>query len=166
MHGAGGTYDLTDGRVDGIDPLGRFSPTAADGLRRVDAMTECGDLVVVSMFDPGSGEVAPFEEQIGSHGGLGGTQSDAFILHPAEWGIDLVVETTKDEIVDVVVKQGDGDAGAGRCIVEAVWETNLVNPDFCEYARLCGGTGFSVRKPDELRAVSRDVTVAALPRQG
>ena len=89
VHGAGGTHDLTDGRVDGIDPLARFGPTAADGLRRVDAMTECGDLVVVSMFDPGSGEVAPFEEQIGSHGGLGGTQSDAFILHPAEWGIDV-----------------------------------------------------------------------------
>ncbi|MGH9011976.1 MAG: thiamine pyrophosphate-binding protein, partial [Acidimicrobiia bacterium] len=32
-----------------------------------------------------------------------------------------------------------------------VWETALVNPDFCDYARLCGGTGFSVRKPDELR---------------
>ena len=88
VHGPGGTHDLTDGRVDGIDPLARFGPTAADGLRRVDGMAECGDLVVVSMFDPGSGEVAPFEEQIGSHGGLGGTQSDAFILHPAEWGID------------------------------------------------------------------------------
>ena len=35
--------------------------------------------------------------------------------------------------------------------IRPVWETNLVNPDFCEYARLCGGTGFSVRKPDELR---------------
>jgi hypothetical protein len=44
--------------------------------------------VIVSTFDPGSGQVAPFEEQIGSHGGLGGTQSDAFILHPAEWGIE------------------------------------------------------------------------------
>jgi thiamine pyrophosphate-dependent acetolactate synthase large subunit-like protein len=32
-----------------------------------------------------------------------------------------------------------------------VWETNLVNPDFCEYARLCGATGFSVRTPAELR---------------
>jgi thiamine pyrophosphate-dependent acetolactate synthase large subunit-like protein len=35
--------------------------------------------------------------------------------------------------------------------IRPVWETNLVNPDFCEYARLCGGTGFSVRKPAELR---------------
>jgi pyruvate oxidase len=35
--------------------------------------------------------------------------------------------------------------------IRPVWETNLVNPDFCEYARLCGGTGFSVRRPEELR---------------
>ena len=86
--GAGGSADLTDGRVDGIDPLASFGSTAAHGLRRVDAMAECGDLVIVSMFDPDAGEVAPFEEQIGSHGGLGGRQSDAFILHPAEWGIE------------------------------------------------------------------------------
>ena len=86
--GAGGSTDLTDGRVEGSDPLASFGPTAAEGLRRVDAMAECGDLVIVSVFDPDSGEVAPFEEQIGSHGGLGGRQNDAFILHPKEWGIE------------------------------------------------------------------------------
>jgi len=86
--GAGGTHDLTDGHVDGVDPLARFGTTATDGLRRVDSMAECGDLLIVSMFDQMSGEVAPFEEQIGSHGGIGGTQSEAFILHPAEWGIE------------------------------------------------------------------------------
>lgn len=30
------------------------------------------------------------------------------------------------------------------------WQTSLVNPDFADYARLCGGVGFSVRTPDEL----------------
>jgi uncharacterized membrane protein YvlD (DUF360 family) len=86
--GASGTNDLADGHVDGIDPLAPFGPNAAAGVRRLDAMPECGDLVIVSMFDRVSGEVAPFEEQIGSHGGLGGVQSDAFILHPAEWRIE------------------------------------------------------------------------------
>ena len=85
--GAGGTNDLAVRQVDGIDPLARFGTNAAEGLRRVDAMAECGDLVIVSMFDPDSGEVAPFEEQAGSHGGLGGRQGEAFILHPAEWAI-------------------------------------------------------------------------------
>jgi hypothetical protein len=82
---------LADGRLEGIDPLARFGPEAAAGLRRVDAMAECGDLVIVSCFDPESGEVAPFEEQLGSHGGLGGMQSDAFLLHPAEWRLDSPV---------------------------------------------------------------------------
>ena len=88
VHGGGGTRDLTDGGVEGVDPLARFGRTAADGLRRVDAMAECGDIVIVSVFDAASGEVAPFEDQAGSHGGLGGAQSDAFVLHPADWGID------------------------------------------------------------------------------
>jgi len=86
--GAGGTTDLSVGKVDGIDPLARFGTTARKGLRRLDAMAECGDLVIVSMFDPESGEVAPFEDQVGSHGGLGGRQGDAFILHPAVWRIE------------------------------------------------------------------------------
>jgi pyruvate oxidase len=35
--------------------------------------------------------------------------------------------------------------------IRPVWETNLVNPDFCDYAHLCGGAGFSVRRPEELQ---------------
>jgi pyruvate oxidase len=31
-----------------------------------------------------------------------------------------------------------------------VWQTSLVNPDFAEYARLCGATGIPVRQPGEL----------------
>jgi len=68
--------------------LASFGPNAVAGLRRLDAMPDCGDLVIVSMFDQRSGEVAPFEEQIGSHGGLGGVQGDAFVLHPTEWRIE------------------------------------------------------------------------------
>jgi uncharacterized membrane protein YvlD (DUF360 family) len=85
--GAGGTIDLAGGHAERMDPLARFGATAMEGLRRVDAMMECGDLVIVSTFDPDTGEVASFEGQIGSHGGLGGRQSDAFVLHPSEWTI-------------------------------------------------------------------------------
>ncbi len=31
-----------------------------------------------------------------------------------------------------------------------VWQTSLHNPDFAEYARLCGGKGIRVSRPDEL----------------
>ena len=36
----------------------------------------------------GPDEVAAFEELIGSHGGLGGAQTEPFILHPVDWPID------------------------------------------------------------------------------
>lgn len=34
--------------------------------------------------------------------------------------------------------------------IHPVWQTRLVNPDFAEYARLCGGVGFRVRDPADL----------------
>jgi hypothetical protein len=57
-------------------------------MRRVDGMSNCPDLVAISLLDPATDEVAAFEELIGSHGGLGGPQTSPFILHPAEWKID------------------------------------------------------------------------------
>ena len=32
-----------------------------------------------------------------------------------------------------------------------VWQTQLVNPDFAEYARLCGGKGWRVERPEDVR---------------
>ena len=39
------------------------------------------------------GEVAAFEELVGSHGGMGGTQCFPFVLHPSEleWPAEQVV---------------------------------------------------------------------------
>jgi len=51
-------------------------------------MPNCGDLLVLSRFDVASGEVAAFEDQIGSHGGLGGWQSTAFVIHPKAWALE------------------------------------------------------------------------------
>ena len=31
-----------------------------------------------------------------------------------------------------------------------IWQTDLYNPDFAEYAQNCGGIGIKIRKPDEL----------------
>jgi uncharacterized membrane protein YvlD (DUF360 family) len=86
--GAGGANTLADGRVEGVDPVAAFGPNALAGLRRLDAMSECGDLVIMSQLESASGEVTAFETQVGAHGGLGGKQTDAFILHPAAWRVD------------------------------------------------------------------------------
>ena len=83
--GACGRRRLDDGTVVGEDPLARFEPTAPDHLRRHDSFPHCPDILVNSMFDAGACEVAPFEEFMGSHGGLGGPQSRPFAVVPAEW---------------------------------------------------------------------------------
>jgi uncharacterized membrane protein YvlD (DUF360 family) len=82
--GGAGTSFLDEGRVEGEDPLAVFGPNAADHLRRTDSFPHCADLMVNSAFFPQFGEVAAFEQLVGSHGGLGGTQSFPFVLHPSE----------------------------------------------------------------------------------
>jgi uncharacterized membrane protein YvlD (DUF360 family) len=91
--GAGGIRYLDDDRVEGEDPLARFGPNAADHLRRTDGFPHCADLMLNSTYWPDFGEVAAFEELVGSHGGMGGTQSFPFVLHPAEleWPPEEVV---------------------------------------------------------------------------
>ncbi|MFI2369432.1 alkaline phosphatase family protein [Streptomyces sp. NPDC018833] len=73
--------DLKEG--DG-GPLAPFGPGAVDAVRRTDAFPHVADIMVNSMYDPRTGVVHAFEEQIGSHGGLGGEQSEAFLLSPLE----------------------------------------------------------------------------------
>ena len=82
--GAGGTYFLDSGRIEGEDPLAPFGPNAAEHLRRTDGFPHCADLMVNSAYWPEFDEVAAFEELVGSHGGMGGPQSFPFVLHPSE----------------------------------------------------------------------------------
>ena len=81
--GANGTRYLGDGRVEGDDPLAPFSPTAATHLLRTDGFRNVADVMVGSFYDPMLDEGCAFEELISFHGGLGGPQTRAFILHPA-----------------------------------------------------------------------------------
>ena len=83
--GAGGVRRLRDDEVDGEDPLAPFPATASHHLRRTDGFPHAPDLLVNALYDPDADEVPAFEELVGSHGGLGGAQSRAFALVPAEW---------------------------------------------------------------------------------
>ena len=83
--GAKGSRRLRDDQVTGEDPLLDFGPNAADHLRRTDGFPHCPDMLVNCLYDPDANEVAPFEEFMGSHGGLGGWQSRPFALVPTEW---------------------------------------------------------------------------------
>ena len=74
---------LADGKVDGEDPLAGFPPNAARHLRRTDGFPHVADIMVNSFYDPVTEEGCAFEELISFHGGMGGPQTQPFILHPA-----------------------------------------------------------------------------------
>jgi hypothetical protein len=85
--GPRGTRWLDSDEVEGEDPLAGFGPNAADHVRRTDRFTHCPDIVVNSRFWRQTEEVAAFEELVGSHGGLGGSQAYPFVLAPSDWAL-------------------------------------------------------------------------------
>jgi len=80
--GSNGFHYLDDDRVDGVDPLLPFGPNAARHLRREAGFEDCPDLLVNAVYDPQTQEACCFENQVSHHGGLGGPQNYAFLLHP------------------------------------------------------------------------------------
>ena len=83
--GANGSRRLSDDVVDGEDPLAAFGANAAEHLRRHDAFPHCPDILVNGVYDPDADEIAPFEDFMGSHGGLGGPQTHPFAVVPSTW---------------------------------------------------------------------------------
>jgi uncharacterized membrane protein YvlD (DUF360 family) len=82
--GARGANFLSEERVEGEDPLAPFSSTAARHLLRTDGFEHVADIMVNSFYDEQLDEGCAFEELISFHGGMGGTQTRPFLLHPVE----------------------------------------------------------------------------------
>jgi hypothetical protein len=82
--GTEGRYYLAEDWVEGENPLAGFGPNAAQHLRRSDGFPDAPDILVNSFCNHETNEVAAFEELIGCHGGLGGYQTQPFVLFPAE----------------------------------------------------------------------------------
>ncbi|MEU9049832.1 phage holin family protein [Streptomyces sp. NPDC048384] len=80
--GAYGAEIPLDQLDDKPGPLEAFGPGAADTVRRTHFFPNAADIMVNSAYDEADGEVLAFEEQIGSHGGLGGAQGKPFLLSP------------------------------------------------------------------------------------
>jgi len=80
--GSAGAHYLADGTVEGEDPLAMFSANAPRHLRRTDGFPHVADIMVGSFYDPDLKEGCAFEELISFHGGLGGPQTQPFILYP------------------------------------------------------------------------------------
>ena len=81
--GPRGIRYLDDDRVEGEDPLAGFSPNAPHHLRRTDSFEHVADLMINSFYDPQLEEGCAFEELISFHGGMGGPQTQPFVLYPA-----------------------------------------------------------------------------------
>jgi hypothetical protein len=82
--GSAGVHYLTEERVEGEDPLRPFSPNAPTHLRRSDGFEHAPDIMVGSFYDPDLEQACAFEELISFHGGLGGPQTEPFLLCPIE----------------------------------------------------------------------------------
>lgn len=78
----GAEHHLETGKIIGVDPLLPFGPGAAAAVLRTARFPHAADLMVNSSYDPETGTVHAFEDQIGSHGGLGGEQNRAFLFWP------------------------------------------------------------------------------------
>ncbi|HSL94935.1 MAG TPA: phage holin family protein [Thermoleophilia bacterium] len=81
--GSRGVRYLSTGAVEGDDPLAAFPPSAAQHLLRTDGFPHVADIMVNSFYDEQLDEGCAFEELISFHGGMGGSQTRPFLLHPS-----------------------------------------------------------------------------------
>lgn len=91
--------------------LAAFGPGAADAVRRTDSFPHVADIMVNSAYDPESGAVHAFEEQIGSHGGLGGEQAHPFLMWPTELsepGTELMGAEAVHHVLRRWLREADG----------------------------------------------------------
>ena len=98
--GKQGTHNIHTGEIVGTDPLLPYAKEGvattdlrAEQLRRIADFPHAGDFMVNSTVYP-DGSVAALEELIGCHGGMGGEQMDAFMLHPAGWTVPATKSST------------------------------------------------------------------------
>ena len=81
--GRDGLQVLQTQTVVGNDPLEPFGASGRWQVLQTDSYPHCADIMVNSMWDPQTEEVAAFEHLVGSHGGLGGEQTHPFVLYPS-----------------------------------------------------------------------------------
>ena len=108
--GKNGAHNLHTGDVVGDDPLAPFGDVELRRwqVRRIADFENAGDLILNSTLYP-DGTVAALEELIGNHGGLGGEQTDAFILHPGDM---QVPETRNSQDFKTILDARRGLSGA------------------------------------------------------
>jgi uncharacterized membrane protein YvlD (DUF360 family) len=77
-----------DGIVEGDDPLAPYGEHAPTFFRQLAEYEHAGDIVVNGAYDPEKRWVVGFDDLVGAHGGVGGPQTQPFLIYPAEWTDD------------------------------------------------------------------------------
>jgi putative membrane protein len=117
--GSGGVRYLREHRVDGDDPLDGYGDRVVEHLVRLEQFPHCGDVVLNGRYHPETGVVESFEEMVGSHGGIGGPQTEPFLMHPAGWHLPDGPISNAEQMYQLLVRwrdtlaQGE-DPGAAR----------------------------------------------------
>ncbi|HEY5854135.1 MAG TPA: phage holin family protein [Aldersonia sp.] len=110
--GPHGEVEVTTGEVTGEDPLALMGPDALEKVRRTDTFDNVADIMVGGAYWPDTDEVAAFEEQVGSHGGMGGPQSTPFLLYPDDLPAPPDPLHGAEEVHRVLVGWRDGATAA------------------------------------------------------
>jgi len=86
--GKRGIRALKSGQVDGKDPLHLYTADLGDRLelelRKLCEYPSSGDVIINGGYLD-NGAVVTFEEQVGTHGGAGGLQTEPFVIYPRRY---------------------------------------------------------------------------------
>lgn len=111
--GRKGRYFLNDDRVEGENPLLPFGEHAAMHVKRTHHFQHAADIMLNSIYDQRMDEVVPFEEFVGSHGGLGGNQCHPFVFFPNSWNFPQE-EVIGAENIHKIMKRWVADTGSPK----------------------------------------------------
>jgi hypothetical protein len=70
-----------------VSPIATYPEGTQADLLRLATMKPAPDVIVMSAYDADRDEVYAFEGLVGNHGGLGGSQTEAVLLHPAKYKV-------------------------------------------------------------------------------
>ncbi len=100
-----GAVELRTGKMDGINPLAPYGnpEIRVKQLLRLAEFPNNGDITLISPVYP-DGSVAAYEELIGNHGGVGGNQTHAILLHPTKAKVDSKTIINSEQIYPILNK--------------------------------------------------------------
>jgi len=84
--GPNGIRELDPDRVvEGEDPLAPYSVHTGGFLCRLARFPHSGDVMVMGKYDASTGQCITMDELVGAHGGVGGMQTQPFVMFPSGW---------------------------------------------------------------------------------